>query len=641
MKSSKSKLAARRAKLNKQKGIVVPPSTRIDSSHEGNRYDHARKRLIEGQLSPQRLLQLLDEAMLKEDRPAIRLCCQGLIDAGKADADTYAISGLTALRLMLIDLSHSHLSKAAASADQGPNVQQARKTLVDVRKGLAKQPIPIEVSNLHDDATLQSARVANDRIMEYMALMAIEPAHAFAVRSANRFPDFVPILNNVVHLSILLGKFDTAERAAVETCERFPNDTFAKANLANARWWQGDVEGCLTLLKTLTGIPENRREALSLAMEVAYRAGDAMEMIRLFEEHEAIQDKALPDALERDFAMMAWAYDQVGMRGAVKAIIERLPSQHQNEDFWDDIRRAPDDREGHTPLHARTWLPQALIEQLKLHRDDGQGVAQLWAYAERHPVYAAALLDRGPQLVRQMLLAGCEKHLQRPTIAALITEFAGSRNAPLASRLKAKVAIDDWTLRQENTSGSSPVAQFCVGGIVIESRLTQQCWSSKQATQAERDDAVQALADQGFQALNHGNSRRAEAIFREAISLETELGNEPGPDLYQNLSAALEGNGKLEEANEVVAELRRRQPDYFFGQMAWLKMQICEGKANQTEAEWRELLAKKSSLQLTELSAASLVFGELKRANQDAPAASRYRSLTLAANELHRQKLNL
>jgi tetratricopeptide (TPR) repeat protein len=83
---------------------------------------------------------------------------------------------------------------------------------------------------------------------------------------------------------------------------------------------------------------------------------------------------------------------------------------------------------------------------------------------------------------------------------------------------------------------------------------------------------------EGLEALQDGDAEEAEACFRDALALSPRA-----PDLTQNLAAALEQQGRRDEAFGLLEELHRREPEYLFARCGVAQLTALRGNADEAD----------------------------------------------------------
>ncbi|MGB7347594.1 MAG: hypothetical protein WBD20_25450 [Pirellulaceae bacterium] len=609
----KKDLAKRRKRLNHKQGKLVESGLRIDhAATDISRYESDAHQVIAGGLSYRRTELLLNEAIENNDYAVIRLAAQGLIDLGQADAEVFAISGITAMGLFLPRIALRDLERACRRNESGPMVDQARAALPQVRQAVAGFEIPQRLRQLHTPEELDEAGYLNDRVQELMHRFEVDLAYQFAMRSLKRFDKFLPLRNNVVHLAIIQGEYAEAKRHSDLAMELFSDDVFTISNAAMLDWIHNDLPSCRERLNNVGVIPDNRREGLSNLMEVAYKANFPETVLELWQKNEAIQNAASAGHFARDAKLVAWAHGRLEDSERAIKMLKSIAHAKRDEEYQEllaDMKQRAEWHEGGSPLPAEAWFTGLFNQIQAIDLDDTSKMQKVCvAFATRHPQLVAALWDRGPATIGRLLLEACLDQRALPSeLLDVIEAFASGRWGQAVNRLIAKGIAHQH-------------------GRTIP-RFWQRAWFTDEFTfvdlttfsqsRPERSKEVNDLAVSGMRLMHEGNARASEQAYRKALAIEPN-----SRDLRGNIIPAIAFQGRRKEAEELTEALYRDFPDYFFAKIQWATVLISQKRTNEAESIAEEILQDRRTWHVTEASAYAQLKAKLFAFHKDRSAAN-------------------
>lgn len=117
---------------------------------------------------------------------------------------------------------------------------------------------------------------------------------------------------------------------------------------------------------------------------------------------------------------------------------------------------------------------------------------------------------------------------------------------------------------------------------------------SREPTGPYHCDQVDDWAYEAMMALRRGDGKTAEKLLKQCLEVEPDM-----PDLLNNLAAAYEMQKRHTEAEQLIHEISRRWPDYFFGQIGLAGLAIGKGDYDRAESLLTPL-RRKHELHVTE-----------------------------------------
>jgi len=140
---------------------------------------------------------------------------------------------------------------------------------------------------------------------------------------------------------------------------------------------------------------------------------------------------------------------------------------------------------------------------------------------------------------------------------------------------------------------------------------------------------VADLLANAVDALHVGDGVTAERILKQALAREPDA-----PDVINNLAAALELQGRMEEGQQMFRANHQRHPDYFFGRTSMARMLAREGKVDQARAMLAPLLTQRRQ-HITEFAALCITQIEIHIAEMDLKGAQAWLGLWERGNPDH------
>jgi tetratricopeptide (TPR) repeat protein len=126
---------------------------------------------------------------------------------------------------------------------------------------------------------------------------------------------------------------------------------------------------------------------------------------------------------------------------------------------------------------------------------------------------------------------------------------------------------------------------------------------------------VATLQGEALTALRAGDAVQGERLVRQALDLAPDA-----PDLWNNLGAAFDRQGRRREAQALVRDIHERYPDYLIGRANYARLLVDEGKLDAAETLVQSLLSRKR-YHLSEFAAVMKAQIELLVARKDREAA--------------------
>jgi len=252
-----------------------------------------------------------------------------------------------------------------------------------------------------------------------------------------------------------------------------------------------------------------------------------------------------------------------------------------------DLDRPVGERNAAWPFGLGHWVTGALVERFAARvaaagKRAGAAEKATREFLDDHPGLAAlipVLLDRGDPAGREFAVQTALLARTPATLAAL-RDFALGQRGPDALRHQAAQAASEAGLIP-----SGPVRMWMNGEwheiLLLGFEITRE-------TTGELSERAGDLVGRALDLLRAGDGVPAERLLREALEAD------PGsPSVLNNLAAALRVQGRDTEADELIRDIHRRFPDYFFGIIGVAMLDIEAGRFEEAAALLNPLLRQK------------------------------------------------
>ncbi len=337
-------------------------------------------------------------------------------------------------------------------------------------------------------------------------------------------------------------------------------------------------------------------------------------------------DSPMDSALLYHFAAVAH------LRGGDDRQAKRLWKQSINhsdsisfaKDNLKDLRNKVGERSGPFYFSIEYWVSGNVFADLSnfieaLTNDDCGGASEDLDRAfkqlmVRHPHLQGlvpALLDCGDRLSQLIATELAVRVPTQETTEALVSFIQSSRGT---DSIRYQTALD---LKQRDLLHDGELDMF-IGGKVSRVALLDFRITDEPHIAPSRSPEVERLAESAYEALQRGDGRAGENQLRCAVELDCDA-----PDLWNNLAMSLLMQSRDKEANEILATLSERWPEYFFGQLARANQLIVEKKLDDA-LEVLNKLQRQGEFHRTEFSGLCKTFIKYHVARRETREASRW-----------------
>ena len=265
------------------------------------------------------------------------------------------------------------------------------------------------------------------------------------------------------------------------------------------------------------------------------------------------------------------------------------------------MRNPPGKRHRPWAFEARDWISAQIADDIntilspKAHRKDSEkALSQAGRkLIQKHP----ELLNIVPILLEHSDPAGCKLAMQLAAIIKTPEMLSALKTFTLGQRGSDDLRMEASNLlSQAGAAPTGPVRMWIKGAWQDILHMGFEITGDAQPS-VPHSHKVEQLVINAVLAIHDGKLDHAEELLKQAIQIEPE-----SPDVLNNLAGVYNMTNREKEARELIFDLHRRFPDYFFGITNVAQILAHDGKPEEAEEILKPLLALKQ-LHTSEFSA--------------------------------------
>ncbi|MCI0638160.1 MAG: tetratricopeptide repeat protein [Gemmataceae bacterium] len=459
---------------------------------------------------------------------------------------------------------------------------------------------------LHDEvrALLESGRLAE---AEQAALNLLE-----------RFPDFIPALNNLSMVQELVGRLPDAITTAQRALTLEPDNTHALSNLGRLCYFAGRTEEARAHAERLKSLRKGRDLYVKRA-ELLAILGDDEGVWETLQQARKAGDLDSGDNAALLHHLGAAAAGRLGKDADAIANWRRALDIQANFDIASenlaDFRRPVGERSGPWYFNLNRWLPKSLLEKYLTvvksasRLGNAETTKAVRSLLDNHPiikVLAPALLDRGDAVGREFAFYVASM-AKTDEFRQVLKTFALGAHGSDALRQRALS-----TLQEAGLLPSGPKHAYFQGQWRDVQMLEFQVTGEPSTAYAP---AVEKLMGAAQEALNARDGKKAERLLQEALQLAPDE-----PSVLNNLTAAYNFQGRFDERDDLTRQIHARFPDYLFARTNLAIGLVAQGEIAQARELLQPLLSRKK-FHTTEFAAICMAQIEIALAENHQEAA--------------------
>ncbi len=420
-------------------------------------------------------------------------------------------------------------------------------------------------------------------------------ARATVGKLLERAPDFIPALNNLSQMQHSENQAGEAIATAERALELDPQNFHALGNLTIYLFLQGRVEEARRVAATLQAAQSDRDEIWIKKAEAFTYLGDDQAALSAFDGAQAagaLERLSNNEMLYHLAAVAAWRLGQEERaRELWRQSLEEAPIFELAVDNLADLDRPAGERSGPWAFTIDYFLPsQAMDEMIK---ETGKALRQrksdltkaMQDYGRRHPEVIHLipyLLERGAPNGREfaILLASA---IKTPELLAMLPDFALGQQGSDQARLEAAQIAT-----QAGLLNSGDHARMWINGEWQEILMFGFEIFDEPKNERRLPPKAERLVVSALEENRYGDPGKAERLIKQAMEIAPDH-----PSLLSNLVAAYSMQDKIEEMRNLIAEIRRRFPDYLFGITGEAVTLARDGKPDEAEELIKPLFQRK------------------------------------------------
>lgn len=421
-----------------------------------------------------------------------------------------------------------------------------------------------------------------------------------------RHPEFLPAQNNLSLLHWAEGDVEAAIAQAQQVIDQQPDNVHALANLVRFYALTQRLDQAHPYAERLKASHAGAWDGWTKKAEALTLLADDKGVVALFEDFLSQGGDALGQADPAEASEMprpsflfyhwvAVALARTGKIQRAKALWQGILSRDPHFDLakanLTDLRLPVGQRHGAWPLSWEQWLlpptMRAFRQALASTKRASQGkhlISDLRQFLDHHPDLVAMLPrigERGGPLGQQFIVLTAEQ-MKHPGLLAALKDFALGKHGPDDLRYKAAVLASQAKLIEKTNvtlwrNGAWQTVTLMDFEIHHEATYTHSKRVGQWLTQA-----IKLLRKRTPEAAT-----QAEELLNKAIAAEPE-----SPDLYNNLAAAYQIQGRSKASEALVAEVHQRFPDYTMAAMAQARRHLGAGDLEAAEAILKTFMAR-------------------------------------------------
>lgn len=464
-----------------------------------------------------------------------------------------------------------------------PQVPEVEQILMQLRPSVDEM---LAEAGLSGEEGLQLAAL-HEEIQSLMDQGRTSEARATAQKVLKRWPDFVPVLNNLTLVLTVDGAYDQAIATARRALEIDPDNVHARGNLIRVLMMTGQVEAARAEADRLALVGDVREDQWLKMAEAFSFVGYDERVLDVYERAEAARVLGRPGGAYICHLAAVAAMNR-GDEQRARQLWERAlrldPGLHSARENLGDLSRPVGQRHAPWPFELRNWVSERVMENLLsgfraalITGDEDRLARVVRRMLRQSPELKAVvpiLLERGDSAGRTLAVQ-IAAFSEDPALLDALHQFALSQRGTDALRHQAITAVQEAGLLEPGQTFA-----MWIGGE----------WTTLQALGFELHEEplevahaaeVEAWLAEARAALQAKQPERAETLFKQSLEVEPE-----SPGLRTYLAQAFAMQGRFDEAESLLKAVAAENPDYMFATLGLAQVRIEEGRY----AEAREIL---------------------------------------------------
>lgn len=589
-------MAKRKRSKRPAEAVRRPPPRELDQVRElleQQDYARAREQLLEladrPNPHPMVLQALASVAQALEDWRSYLLALESWHRQQPNDADVTLALGDAYMRNLRPVLALRTFESFQQRWPDHPQVPEVEQVLMQLRPSVDEM---LAEAGLSGEEGLQLAAL-HEEIQSLMDQGRTSEARATAQKFLKRWPDFVPVLNNLTLVLTVEGAYDQAIATARRALEIDPENVHARGNLIRVLMMTGQVEEARTEADRLALVEDVGEDQWLKLAEAFSFVGYDERVLDVHERAEAARALAMPGGAYICHLAAVAAMNR-GDEQRARQLWERAlkldPGMHSARENLADLSRPVGQRHAPWPFELRNWVSERVMENLLsgftaavIAGDEDRLARAVRRMLRQSPELKAVvpiLLERGDSAGRTLAVQ-IAAYSEDPTLLEALHQFALSQRGTDTLRQQAITAVQDAGLLKP--------------GQTFDMWIDGE-WTTVQAQGFELHEEplevahapeVEAWLAEARAALQARQPERAETLFKQALEVEPE-----SPGIRTYLAQALTLQRRFDEAEALLEAVMADSPDYMFATLGLAQVRIEQGRYSDARAMLLPLLSR-------------------------------------------------
>jgi tetratricopeptide (TPR) repeat protein len=589
-------MAKRKRSRRPPEAVRRPPPRELDQVRElleQQDYARAREQLLEladrPNPHPMVLQALASVAQALEDWRSYLLALESWHRQQPNDADVTLALGDAYMRNLRPVLALRTFESFQQRWPDHPQVPEVEQVLMQLRPSVDEM---LAEAGLSGEEGLQLAAL-HEEIQSLMDQGRTSEARATAQKFLKRWPDFVPVLNNLTLVLTVEGAYDQAIATARRALEIDPENVHARGNLIRVLMMTGQVEEARTEADRLALVEDVGEDQWLKLAEAFSFVGYDERVLDVHERAEAARALGMPGGAYICHLAAVAAMNR-GDEQRARQLWERAlkldPGMHSARENLADLSRPVGQRHAPWPFELRNWVSERVMENLLsgftaavIAGDEDRLARAVRRMLRQSPELKAVvpiLLERGDSAGRTLAVQ-IAAYSEDPTLLEALHQFALSQRGTDTLRQQAITAVQDAGLLKP--------------GQTFDMWIDGE-WTTVQAQGFELHEEplevahapeVEAWLAEARAALQARQPERAETLFKQALEVEPE-----SPGIRTYLAQALTLRRRFDEAEALLEAVMADSPDYMFATLGLAQVRIEQGRYSDARAMLLPLLSR-------------------------------------------------
>ncbi len=545
-----------------------------------------------------------------------------LLEQGEDQAETRNNLIYAYIQLMLPALAWQHAQLLINEASQTEFVEQAKSLIEKIEPMLLQ-----ESDNILGETTFTKEEKINllalhDRVRFFTESGHPDEAIHAAKTLLDKYPNVVPILNNLSLSQFMAGDLEQAIITAQNVLTQDPDNFHALGNLVRFTFLTAQFDEAQTYAQHLQQITNDNLELEVKQAEAFAFIGDDAQVWAAYERAKN-KSKDLPPLL---FHLAAAAAYRLGNEKSAwqlwRQAVKLQPSFELAQECLAERSLPVSERDIPWYWSFPYWFPQDFgqllekylgtnIQQMSEKRVE-RGMKSLLAERPYLPKLFPHMFERGDRQTREFAL-NMTRIVETPELLQVSYDFAQSPYGADALRMK---AIQFISQHHPAMLPENKMVPMWINGTQTELFMLGFEITDEPEGIDDIPDAILDKHETAYDFLMNDEPEKAEVLLQEIIAEAPEF-----YPAYNQLAVAYSMQGRTEEAHVLIKETHERFPDYFFARIALARIMARDGQTEEAKELMRPLLGK-PKLHISEFRALAQAQMDIALA-EDLPEAAR------------------